>query len=391
MTLSKRIYTEESTYIEILNLIEKGFYEEASQKLRVHRKNADMPQSRNQFESHNDWNLLSMLLSFRLTLHSGILPKSFINIQIETISNLYIKGEFYFVNGLYLFHINKMQEGAIYFFYAAEIFKQIAKNDRFYVSQYNYIIGKSYEPNISTHWLLTEIRKLEEELQSNPTQHQKILGVCLRQKSYLYKDLKHFQAAFDEGLKSAQLLEIYGSQSDYQLSLINLCEISLEQTNLDNAKLYLQKIIPPMDPRVQFPYHFFKHRTFNVPLNLEMLNHSCPHFLERFNIWKKSHKIKFRNTKNEPQTQNNWNALTGELTLNQEVIKFKQASLEFKLLQSIHKGPISKELLCERLWPEYSQIHLLDNRLHRLISRLNKKTNGLIEFKNGSYHFSLLF
>lgn len=59
--------------------------------------------------------------------------------------------------------------------------------------------------------------------------------------------------------------------------------------------------------------------------------------------------------------------------------------MESKLIDNVYPAPISKELLSERLWPGFAQIHLLDNRLHRLISRVNKKLGGLIQHQKGQY------
>jgi hypothetical protein len=80
-----------------------------------------------------------------------------------------------------------------------------------------------------------------------------------------------------------------------------------------------------------------------------------------------------------------WDTGKNQLQVGTSEFAFKVGSLEHRLVASLAQGPISKALLSERLWPSFSNLRLLDNRLHRLISRVNKKIGGVISCRAGQY------
>jgi DNA-binding SARP family transcriptional activator len=59
--------------------------------------------------------------------------------------------------------------------------------------------------------------------------------------------------------------------------------------------------------------------------------------------------------------------------------------MEGRVLRLLTEQPRSKAYLCEVLWPEECENTALDNRLHRVISRLNKRVPGLIVLRDGVY------
>jgi len=76
-----------------------------------------------------------------------------------------------------------------------------------------------------------------------------------------------------------------------------------------------------------------------------------------------------------------------------ESIRIRSQSLEGRLLTELHKGKAAKGHLIEKLWPklcalEQSSSDSIDNRLHRLVSRLNKKLPDLVQFDG--IHYQLL-
>ncbi len=385
MSIQKAPQLEYQTYHEILTLIEKGFYEQASLKLRDVRKRIELPTLT---EKERTWHTLSILLSSRIALKGGLKPDHIEGIDIASIKDPFLIGEVCFVKGLYYFNQAKMAEGANSFLTASQAFDACGKTERQWIARFNFLIGKSHQPNIDTHWLFTELRELEVAVQQG--ENNKLLGLILRQKSCLYKELGRIHAAKTDGIRAVSLLELHGAQSDYQLALLNMVDISLEQNELQEAHDYIDRVLTPLDPRVVFPYSFYKHRLNGTPLALTAKVNSCPHFLSRFDLWEREQPkpITEMPSLNDASEAIIWNATVGELKVNSKMFSFKVGSMETKLLNNIYSAPVSKELLSERLWPGFAQIHLLDNRLHRLISRVNKKLGGLIQYHKGQYFLS---
>ena len=82
-----------------------------------------------------------------------------------------------------------------------------------------------------------------------------------------------------------------------------------------------------------------------------------------------------------------WTLKTGLLTSPNKALQLeiKPSSLEGRLIRILCQEKASKTLLIETLWPSQSETSLMDNRLHRMISRLNKKLGELIDF-DGKYY-----
>jgi hypothetical protein len=69
---------------------------------------------------------------------------------------------------------------------------------------------------------------------------------------------------------------------------------------------------------------------------------------------------------------------------------FRAESLEGKLVRLLAQSKMSKHLLIEALWPEHVSVHHIDNRLHRLIGRINKKFGvKLVVFDGNFYRLNL--
>lgn len=379
------------TYREVLTLIEKGLYEEASQQLRNIRQIIEFPSTT---DEQKRWQLLSVLLSSRIALKGGLFPDHIQHIQTNSVMDPFLRGELNFVKGLYHFNKGEMPEGTDCFAEAYQSFILCNKVDRYLIARYNYLIGRSHGKDTHPHWLFAEFRDLEG--QAETAQNQKIVGLVLRQKSMLYKEQQRWTPAKMDGLKAVHWLEIYGAYSDYQMALLNMVDIYLALDEKKEAEELLERVIPPLDPRVIFPLSYFQHRLAGSPLALHSLSLSCPHFRERYEAWKAEQPpTSITAVSQPPQDQPvaaegfNWNPLTGELLINNQCFRFRLNSMEKMLIDNVIRSPISKSFLSERLWPGYSEVHLLDNRLHRLVSRVNKKIGGFILYTNGQYSLNL--
>ncbi|MGZ3794497.1 MAG: helix-turn-helix domain-containing protein, partial [Bdellovibrio sp.] len=100
----------------------------------------------------------------------------------------------------------------------------------------------------------------------------------------------------------------------------------------------------------------------------DIIEQSCPHFRRRYCQWISTDKHLINTNQSEKFPSN--------LT-----------DLEFKFLKSLRQGPMTKNLIIEILWPDFSNHEIANGRFHQLIHRLNKKLGGLIKFKNGTYQF----
>ena len=272
---------ENADYLEVLSLIEKGLYEEASLQIRDFRRRLDGGLDKIEEERH--LHVLAILLSARIALKGGRLPDHILSIDPEGLTLPFLKGEVYFVRGLYYGNQAKMPEASSYFEKAAEAFSATSNKDRFLLSRYNHLICLSYVPEINNHSLVLGFRQLEALAQEN--NNQKILGLVLRQKSYFFKEAGRLLAAKLDAERSATLLEFYGSQSDFHLALLNLSEIQWNLGESEAAGAACERVLPPLDPRVLFPLNFIQHLIFNRPLDRTALSVSCPHFRERYELW----------------------------------------------------------------------------------------------------------
>ena len=93
----------------------------------------------------------------------------------------------------------------------------------------------------------------------------------------------------------------------------------------------------------------------------------------------------------EKKSHAKWTKLKGELHLPaRRTIPVQHNNLEGKLIQLLIQSGSSKTLICEKLWPESCSVGHLDNRLHRLVSRLNTKSGmSLVQFDGKLYHLAL--
>lgn len=363
-------------YQTILELIYAGSYDQASGEIRqLREKNSQM------------WNselaLMQNLLAARLALKSGNIPDSVDTLTISVETDNFLAGEVFMVKGITRYQSGKMIEGMSDYLIAKKYFEKSGHKDKELMAWYNHLIGSTHVSDRSLHDYLQMFRSIEAEAEKYL--QNRILGLVRRQKSYFYKDHKKFHAALHEAERSIPYLELHCAASDYHLGLVNIAEILLELQQKKDAQKYYEMIVQPLDKRVQFPFAFIEARLFDGKVDTTNMTQSCPHFVHRYEIWKSAirsinkieNKLVLINKDDNVQIQ-----------FNGKVLSIKKNVLEFKLIEILASGPHSKNLICEKLWPEYSEVHHLDNRLHRLISRVNKKIDGLILYSDKSYKLS---
>lgn len=372
-------------YIEALKFIETGFYEEAAQAIS--------PLTENQ----NDLLLqqFKLLITQRLALKSNTLNKDGHHfLELKNFTDLRIKAEAQFVNGLYFNSCGFFQKAYDSFFEACQLYKKCNWDDKYLSASFNTIIC---EINFSTQDMTEKQfqQLLDLQIYAEQAENKKILGLIHRQKSYYFKDQSKWRAALFEAELSVNYLETRAFKSDFQLSLLNYCDCALELNQLEKAQIAFERIIGVLDPRVRFAYQFIEFRLNNKMFGINSSaplsnNQECdPHFLSRYHKYIQNSSKENRSDQNQPQqmAKNNfiWNKL--ENSLQNETTKWvlTPQSNEGKLFELLIQAPRSRTFLSLVLWPEYSEKSQIESRFYTTISRMNKKYNGIISQTNGKY------
>ncbi|MGZ3768865.1 MAG: hypothetical protein ACXVCP_05170 [Bdellovibrio sp.] len=366
----------ESLYKQILEQIYAGFYEEASAGIRILRE-------KNSFRFDQELVLMQNLLAARIALKSGNIPQNIESLTIGRNEMPFIAGEIHLVKGITNYQTGKMVEGISDYSSARKYFEKSGHKDKELLAWYNELIGCTHVYKKTLKEFLSDFRLLE--IEAEKFNQNRILGLIQRQKSYFYKDAGKYNAALFEAEKSVRLLELFCAASDFHLGLLNVVDILIELNRHSEAMKYMELIIEPVDKRVQFPLAYLKNRLLGTELVFVNQEQSCPHFLYRYNSWKNS---SITITEKAAPILDFKFRIDGDNTVvsfeGKEYI-LKKDCLEAKLIEILTGGPQGKNLICEKLWPEYAEIPHLDNRLHRLISRTNKKTDGLIVYSEKTY------
>ncbi len=358
--------------------LEKGLYEKVSEFLRVKK---------------GDGSILARLLKFRLQLKNGCqnLDPSLLRSHLKEM-DLYTSAEAYFVLGLYGFQALDFQFGSDSFFKAASLYKQLGEARRELMSLFNSIIGKvNLRPDGSLDEYFDALQDLERL--ARHYDEKRMVGIVRRQKSYFYLSLGKPFAALVEIVEALPLLELYCPKSDFHLALLHAADCALDAEKNDEARAWFEKVLPALDHRIEFPYAFIRARLENGTVHPSRFPIVIPHWKKRFDKVMKpktdlsSHiailvcassdgsepEFYFGSTTKEPH----W--------------RIKTRGLEGRLLALLRTGKHSRNLLIERLWPEEFGQTLLDNRLHRLISRVNKKVVQAVQFDGSSYSINTQF
>lgn len=360
-------------YQTILELIYAGAYDQAAGEIRqLREKNSQMWDS--------ELALMQNLLAARIALKSGNIPDSVDNLTISIETDNFLAGEVYLVKGITRYQAGKMTEGMNDYLTAKKYFEKSGHKDKELMAWYNHLIGGTHVSDRPLRDYLQIFRDIEVEAEKYS--QNRILGLVRRQKSYFYKEHRKFHAALHEAERSIPYLELYCAASDYHLGLLNISEILIEIEQKNEAKKYYEMILQPIDKRVQFPFAFIEARLFDKDVDTTNIIQSCPHFVYRYELWRTAISVSDK-VENKLVLIDKDDSV--QIQFNGKILALKKNVLEFKLIEILASGPHSKNLICEKLWPEYSDVHHLDNRLHRLISRVNKKIDGLILYSDKSY------
>jgi tetratricopeptide (TPR) repeat protein len=335
---------------------------------------------------------LRRLISARLALKKSPAKEGLEWLSLKSEQLPWIEPEAHFVVGLYRYHLGQFQQGGEYFRQAEEKFLALGFQARALLAALNLAVGQTYARTLSLSEEIIGLTDLErrarEAIEAGADDIQRIkrlLAMVLRQKAVAFEKEFRVHAALGELEKALDIFELHGPVSDYHLSLLHAADLCLDADNRVMANRYFERVLPPVDVRIEFPLAYLRWRLHGGTINPEEFDSVVPAWLERY-----------ERRKNQQQNQSVvrrvmvWNRAKGDL---REVFtdrhwKIKTKSLEGRLLLLLCKGRASKNLLGEALWPEHSETAYLDHRLHQLISRVNRKYGELIEFDGTMYRLT---
>ncbi len=388
--LNDPLYT---LYSELLQLMDRGRFEEISVRIRELRKNEVLAE---------DQEALRRLISSRISIFKGQPPDEIRLSPASNARNPWIAGESAMVEGVHRFHQGKDLEGSLLFEEAARIFESIGMTDRQMIAAYNAVIGKvngDFFPDLASQ--LDALGELEKTIRHHPDAASAFsaLASVLRQKCYVYQEQGRLHAALHEVNESIPLFRDYGTQSDHHLALLQAADLAIDIHELLLARQYFERVVPPVEVRVEFPLALIAWR-----LGLSTKNPTSPpdprgfEFVSPFWTDKlrrhTSNPVDAKGTGSTSGTEVSavlfWNLESGNLHDAQTGTHYsiKVASLEGKLLRALMRGRSSKALLSEILWPEQYQVRAMDDRFHRLVSRINKKLGNVIAFDGQFYRLN---
>lgn len=357
----------------MLELIER--YDEVRNKV-IHSNLDEAAHIVSQFRSQEDESLgilQHQLLSARLAMKAGSTPSTIKNVIVRPAWPDYFKGEVHMMKGFFYFYQNKFHKGSKQFSLAAEYFNLTTFKSRALNCKFNEIYGRIDHLNMPVEQILSELTSLQKEAFEYGDQN--VLGLIHRRKSASYMQIGKNYAALGEALSSIELLEIFGSRADFQCALIQGSYIYFLLKKHEKALELFEKIIPPMDHRLKFSYHFVHHKLTGSEFDPSAYEVVSSYWRSQV----ESHPV-------ERADEMTWRTQDSELLVaSGETISVKKKSLEGMLLSLLSQTSMKKETLIEQLWPEHGEKENIENRLHKLVSRFNKKTNQLVGFDCQAY------
>jgi len=370
-----------AVYYSLVEMIVQGRYEDTARGINELRKGT----------THPDAESIRRLVAVRLAIKRGDPGEDTSWITLPIPENSWLEAERSLVRGHWEYHLKNFKSGITHFRKAEQVFGRLRMYDREYVSSFNAIIGEVSGPTqLAPLKQLDALRELEGKVRLHIDDRKclQVQAMIHRQKAHAFEDLNRLHASLEEISKAIAIFEVFGPTSDYHLALLHAADISLDLNDSFRGRSFMEYVIEPVDARIEFPLAYVRWR-LGGPLPDQ----------KRFAVVPGGWKEKFEKLE-QSQTTNitasdqqlwDWNFSTGRIESPDGSSRFvlKPSSLEARLLKLLMQERSSKQLLIEALWPSQGETQLLDNRFHRMISRLNRKLKGGIEFDGKHYHLRI--
>jgi len=357
-------------YLQALNHLELGqttYAEQLVAELRVYHETS--PKA--------ELELVRRLLSTRLHYKQiKSLNDSEIFLNESLTQDPFFKAEVFFVKGLNSFHQENFFEGAAFFQQAAKLYPIDLFAAKSLLASYNEYIGllnggsldESQEEKSLSH-----LERMAQRIESH-----KLLGLILRQKSYLLERRGHLTSALLAAEEGLTHLNKFGPLSDYQLLFLQKCDLLLLLSRRDEARELFFSLLGPFENRAQFAHAYVQSQIEGTKAP------ELTSFAVVPTIWK--NKSLLRQNSQASTSSLLWDASAGILISTEgEEITLKRDSIEGRILTMLMNGKKDKDALCAALWPEEADSELINDRLKKSLRRLREKMPSLILFEQGFY------
>jgi len=282
----------------------------------------------------------------------------------------YLRADIYFVMGLIHFHHSRWEEGSLCFSQSASHFAVAGSSHRRLFSMYNCHIGL-VNAGHSQRKLGASLDLLERE--ARIAKDNQILALAFRQRSYDFFSANRYEAASRYAKRALRYFSLSkASKSDRHLTLLLDALIESKRQRNHASKASFEEVFGELDPRVEYsqavvahllwPNDFARPRINDFPVSdffFESQLQSFPTSPQKVQKISKS-------------------VISVARTL-------RPSGMESKVLKLLCRAPQTKAQLVASLYDAAGDKQLVDNRLHRLISRLNQRNPGMISLKNGRY------
>lgn len=321
----------------------------------------------------HDAHLERSLLAIRLAMKAGNLTQSPETLRPEQTTNVFLKGEIYFVQGTYFGMTSRHDQAMQSYALAAQNYRSVDDFEKQALSLFNELIARSYSAELNLH---------EENLQLDfildlCREHNisKVEFLCRRHRAYRLYEKGQYRQSLDELLPWVARKDLL-TKSDSELALLHIADCFWELRDLRQALHYFDQVPDVHDERVRFPKALIEAKIWQKEIDIHTFSFVTDHWRARF----------LAATKKNKSQSLKWNQRTGILATGSRLRgKIKANTLEGCLLRLLLDAPRSKAYLCEILWPAEMDSLFLTDRFHQLVQRLQRKTNGLIEFDGQNY------
>ncbi|WP_413574899.1 hypothetical protein ACLVWU_11695 [Bdellovibrio sp. HCB290] len=360
-------------YLKALDHLELGSLREAEHLIEDMRR-------LNELTPAPETELLRRLLATRLHYkqNKGLSQgDQFLN-ENQTTDPL-IKAEVYFVKGLNAFYGEDFTSGASFFKKAAELYPPEEFAAKALLAKYNEYIGLLNSQALDEaqeEGHLSHLERLAHRIEAD-----KILGMILRQKSYLLERRGHLPSAFEAATESQKYLKKSGPISDYQLITLQMCDLLFEMGRTDEAAALFHGLLGPFESRVQFAHALVRAKISKSAMP------SLTDFAVIPPVWKNKMADKSAVITDRVYV---WYPTEGILKTDEgKTVSLKRDSLEGKILILLSQGRKDRASLCAALWPDDIEMELLHDRLKKSLKRLKEKNPDLVKFGCGFYSLAV--
>jgi hypothetical protein len=372
----------QAVYYSMVETIVQSDYERTAEGLRALREGGESAETE----------ALRRLVAIRLSMKKGLPGKdlAWLDVPLSGCQE-WIVAERNFMRGYLAYRHQQFESGIAFFKDAERKFETLGMHARALLAAFNALIGDLEKKNpISLTDQLTRLRELEIRVREKEQLPgcARVLALVYRQRAHAFEDQGRLHACLEEIFKAISVFELHGPASDYHLALLHAADIFLDLNDSFRARGAFERIVGPVDSRIEFPLAVVRWRLGGLAPDPSGFPVVPVNWGEKFN------RLSSQATKDSSAGSRGahwtWDLQSGRIECAESGAQavLKPSSMEGRLIRMLLQEKASKSLLIETFWPEQSCATLLDNRLHRMIFRLNKKAD-LVQFDGKHYRLNV--